>query len=93
MRMVTIWGPFKEVDVEEYAHTPHSLAYQIPQLKGVFKLLYAFQTQNRPLFGLARITADRDLKHTHTHNSLRPEVSSLEGTYTLFDLSTAYILS
>lgn len=64
MRMVTIWGPFKEVDVEEYAHTPHSLAYQIPQLKGVFKLLYAFQTQNRPLFGLARITADRDLKHS-----------------------------
>jgi hypothetical protein len=31
--------------------------------------------------------------HTHTHNSLRPEVSNLEGTYTLFDLSTAYILS
>ncbi|KAJ5291466.1 ATP-dependent helicase dcl2 [Penicillium angulare] len=31
--------------------------------------------------------------HTHTHNSLHPEVSSLEGTYTLFDLSIAYILS
>ena len=30
---------------------------------------------------------------SYTHNSLRPEVSSLEGTYTLFDLSTAYILS
>jgi hypothetical protein len=32
-------------------------------------------------------------RNTHTHNSLRPEASSLEGTYTLFDLSIAYILS
>ncbi|KAK2804504.1 hypothetical protein FQN50_006579 [Emmonsiellopsis sp. PD_5] len=39
MRMATVWGPFKETGVEEYAHTPYSLVYLVPQVTGIFKLL------------------------------------------------------
>lgn len=39
MRMATVWGPFKEVGVEEYTHTPYSLIYLVPQINGIFKLL------------------------------------------------------
>ena len=40
MRVVTVTGLFQEVGVEEYAHTPYSLAYLVPELRGVFKLMY-----------------------------------------------------
>ncbi|PGH32250.1 hypothetical protein GX50_04981 [[Emmonsia] crescens] len=39
MRMATVWGPFKEVGVGEYAHTPDSLVYLVPQLNAMFKLM------------------------------------------------------
>lgn len=76
MRMVTIWGPFKEVDVEEYAHTPHSLAYQIPQLKGVFKLLVdEYQPAKLRFFeffrknGWVNPVQDRNCPYTFVHQT------------------------
>jgi hypothetical protein len=39
MRIATILGPFKEVDVEEYSHTPDSLIYLVPQVNALFKLM------------------------------------------------------
>ncbi|KAL1966237.1 hypothetical protein VTN77DRAFT_4789 [Rasamsonia byssochlamydoides] len=39
MRMATVWGPFKEVVVEEYAHTRYSLVYLVPEVNGIFKVL------------------------------------------------------
>ncbi|KAF2837272.1 o-methyltransferas-like protein [Patellaria atrata CBS 101060] len=39
MRAATPAGPFKEVGVEEYAHTPYSKLYLVPELGGVFKLM------------------------------------------------------
>ncbi|OJJ46002.1 hypothetical protein ASPZODRAFT_142639 [Penicilliopsis zonata CBS 506.65] len=39
MRMTTVWGPFKEVGVEEYAHTPDSLIYLVPEVNGIFTCL------------------------------------------------------
>ncbi|PGH11173.1 hypothetical protein AJ79_05015 [Helicocarpus griseus UAMH5409] len=38
MRNATIWGPFKEVGVQKYVHTPYSLVYLVPQLSACFKL-------------------------------------------------------
>lgn len=39
MRIVTIVGPFAEVGPEEYAHTPFSQIYQVPEFRGLFKLM------------------------------------------------------
>lgn len=37
MRVLTISGPFAEVGLEEYSHTPYSLVYMAPALRGIFK--------------------------------------------------------
>ena len=39
MRVLTPVGPFAEVGVEEYTHTPYSLVYLVPELGGIFKLM------------------------------------------------------
>ncbi|KAJ5687575.1 hypothetical protein N7536_010194 [Penicillium majusculum] len=39
LRITTIWGPFKEDDIETYSHTPYSLVYLIPGLQSTFKLM------------------------------------------------------
>jgi hypothetical protein len=39
MRNGTSIGPFAEVGFEEYAHTPHSLAYNVPALRAIFSFL------------------------------------------------------
>lgn len=39
MRAATIWGPFKEVNAEEYAQTPASLIYLDPKVQSMFKLM------------------------------------------------------
>lgn len=39
MRMATVTGLFQEVNSEEYAHTPYSMVYLVPELRGVFKLM------------------------------------------------------
>jgi len=39
MRCATFAGPFAETAPEEYAHTPHSLIYQVPAIRGVTKLM------------------------------------------------------
>lgn len=54
MRMATVWGPFKEVGVGEYAHTPDSLVYLVPQLNAMFKLMYACQ-KNFPVLSQCKI--------------------------------------
>ncbi|KAF7871817.1 hypothetical protein EAF04_003924 [Stromatinia cepivora] len=40
MRVLTVAGPFAEVGEEEYAHTPYSMVYMVPELRGIFKLMY-----------------------------------------------------
>ncbi|QSZ29967.1 hypothetical protein DSL72_004485 [Monilinia vaccinii-corymbosi] len=40
MRVLTVVGPFAEVGEEEYTHTPYSMAYLVPELRGFFKLMY-----------------------------------------------------
>jgi len=40
MRIVTIVGPCAEVGPEQYAHTPFSQIYMVPELRGLFKLMY-----------------------------------------------------
>ncbi|KAG4027317.1 hypothetical protein MFRU_031g00650 [Monilinia fructicola] len=40
MRVLTVVGPFAEVGEEEYTHTPYSMAYLTPELRGIFKLMY-----------------------------------------------------
>lgn len=40
MRMATNRGPFKEVGEEEYAHTEYSLIYLVPEIRGIFRLMY-----------------------------------------------------
>jgi hypothetical protein len=40
MRIVTIVGPFAEVGPEQYAHTPYSQIFMVPELRGLFKLMY-----------------------------------------------------
>jgi len=39
MRNVTTVGPFAEVGLEEYAHTPYSLVYLSTPLRAIFCLL------------------------------------------------------
>ncbi|KAJ9482270.1 hypothetical protein VN97_g11167 [Penicillium thymicola] len=39
LRITTIWGPFKEDDIETYGHTPYSLVYLILGLQSTFKLM------------------------------------------------------
>jgi hypothetical protein len=43
MRIVTIVGPFAEVGPEQYAHTPFSQIYAVPEFRGLFKLMYVAQ--------------------------------------------------
>jgi hypothetical protein len=40
MRAATIVGPFAEVGLEKYAHTPYSLAYLVPELRALFCFTY-----------------------------------------------------
>ncbi|OBT66502.1 hypothetical protein VE03_03651 [Pseudogymnoascus sp. 23342-1-I1] len=40
MRCVTIIGPFAELGPEKYAHTAYSKMYLVPEIKGLFKLMY-----------------------------------------------------
>lgn len=40
MRCVTIVGPFAELGPEEYAHTEYSKIYLVPEIKGLFKLMF-----------------------------------------------------
>lgn len=39
MRVLTAVGPFAETGEEEYAHTPYSMVYMAPELRGIFKLM------------------------------------------------------
>ncbi|PQE33396.1 O-methyltransferase protein [Rutstroemia sp. NJR-2017a WRK4] len=40
MRVLTPLGPFEEVGEEEYKHTPYSMVYLVPEIRGIFKLMY-----------------------------------------------------
>lgn len=40
MRALTPLGPFRETGEEEYAHTPFSEIYMVPQMNAIFKVLY-----------------------------------------------------
>ncbi|TGO27260.1 hypothetical protein BPAE_0045g00590 [Botrytis paeoniae] len=40
MRVLTAVGPFAETGEEEYAHTPYSMVYMAPELRGIFKLMF-----------------------------------------------------
>jgi hypothetical protein len=40
MRALTPIGPFRETGEEEYAHTPFSEIYMVPQMSAIFKVLY-----------------------------------------------------
>ncbi|RAL66952.1 hypothetical protein DID88_007734 [Monilinia fructigena] len=40
MRVLTVVGPFAEVGEDEYTHTPYSMVYLVPELRGIFKLMY-----------------------------------------------------
>lgn len=39
MRMATVTGLFQEVDAEEYAHTPYSMVYLVPEMNSIFRLM------------------------------------------------------
>ncbi|KAL1966251.1 hypothetical protein VTN77DRAFT_4604 [Rasamsonia byssochlamydoides] len=39
MRMASVIGPFQETGPEEFAHTPYSLIYLVPEIDGIFKCL------------------------------------------------------
>lgn len=39
MRILTAVVPFAEVGEEEYTHTPYSMVYLVPELRGIFKLM------------------------------------------------------
>ncbi|KAF7870251.1 uncharacterized protein EAF02_009441 [Botrytis sinoallii] len=40
MRVLTAVGTFAETGEEEYAHTPYSMVYMAPELRGIFKLMF-----------------------------------------------------
>ncbi|KAM3065358.1 hypothetical protein ACMFMG_011519 [Clarireedia jacksonii] len=40
MRVLTPLGPFEEVGEEVYKHTPYSMVYVVPEIRGIFKLMY-----------------------------------------------------
>jgi hypothetical protein len=39
MRALTPLGPFRETGEEEYAHTPFSEIYMVPQMNAIFKVM------------------------------------------------------
>ncbi|OKL62580.1 hypothetical protein UA08_02970 [Talaromyces atroroseus] len=40
MRIVSVTGPFQQVQEDEYAHTPFSKAYLIPEVRGMYTLIF-----------------------------------------------------
>ncbi|GAE00239.1 O-methyltransferase, putative [Paecilomyces variotii No. 5] len=76
MRMATNRGPFKEVGVEEYAHTEYSLIYLVPEIRGIFKLIVdEYQPAELRLFeffqanGCINPTNDRNCPYTFVHQT------------------------